>query len=300
MHRAWVFVTLVLTASCSSGSTGGPTIASGCARMTLPPVLFVHGSGLSSGSWAAMRQTLLQHGYPTEFLHAIDLEPNDGDNIHAAETAIRNGVEELLADANQAAARSECSTPAAEKVVLVGHSMGAVSSRWFAAHIAPHRVQAIVSLAGANHGTDALCGLAGAGNEQMCPSFASSSDESSLQFRLNGSPAAPLDETPYGIGPDEGFATRVPPDERRRILYLAVFLEPDEWIVPTESAWLDGAGGIDGNIVSTLPLERVREGNYRLTARSSHDGLPAHPAIIQFVQHALVALAADSVLGPQK
>lgn len=294
MKRFPVFLMVALAASCSTGSSDGDAFGSGCARMALPPALFVHGSGLSSGSWDDMQQALHRGGYPRDFLRAIDLEPNGGDNAYAAEAHIQDGVEELLATANSAVAASGCSLPEVDKVVLIAHSMGAVSSRWFATHVAPHRVRAIISLAGSNHGTDALCGLAGAGNEQMCPAFAKNRDESLLQVRLNGSADAPLDETPYGVGADRVAAARVAPDDRRRIAYLTVFLEPDEWIVPTESAWLDGAGGIDPSVANGLPLEAAQSGNYRFTARSSHDGLPAHPAVIELVQRVLMTLANDT------
>src|SRR5205814_7413555 len=44
------------------------------------PVFFVHGYSATGASFDAMRTYLRNHGYPAQFLRAIDLVPNTGPN----------------------------------------------------------------------------------------------------------------------------------------------------------------------------------------------------------------------------
>jgi len=167
------------------------------------PVVFVHGSGLSAATWQPMLRFLVADGYPRVYLHAVDMSPDDGDNVRAATTFIAPAVDTLLATAAQHAPAGS----APSKVDIVAHSMGALSGRWYAAKIRPDRVRTVITLAGANHGTNALCGYPGKGNQQMCPAFGNAW----LQRELNGAARAPSDETPYGVGLDPPGITTVAP-----------------------------------------------------------------------------------------
>ncbi|NJO12553.1 MAG: alpha/beta fold hydrolase [Gammaproteobacteria bacterium] len=137
---------VVFATSCGAGSE-----ARSCEELQRRPVLMVHGSGLSSGSWSALTAELQRRGYSRTQLAAIDLDPNDGDNVRAAVEQIAPQADALLEAARAAAKQGQCVAPS--RIDIVSHSMGAVSSRWFAARLAPHKVHLWIALAPANHGT---------------------------------------------------------------------------------------------------------------------------------------------------
>lgn len=248
------------------------------------PVLFVHGSGLNSNTWEPMIKHLQEIGYPSEYLYAVDLKPNDGANDRAAETFIAPAVESMLAKAEDAARNAGYPGEIPTQLDIVAHSMGAVSSRWYVAKLHPERVRTWISLAGANHGTNALCGHSGDGNQQMCPAFATSVQDSALQVALNGTPRTPIDETPFGLGVDSlPEVQTIPPDADRAILYLTVRIEADGWIKPENSAAIDGAGGLPISLPARLPVEETSPGNYLFQGRVGHDPLPQDPDLIRLV-----------------
>ena len=249
------------------------------------PVLFVHGAGLSSKTWNKMIKYFISIGYPSEFLHAVDLMPRYGSNKRAATEFIKPEAEKLLQRAMQAIQKANYSGEAPKKLDIVSHSMGAVSSRFFTTKIHPARVRTWISIAGANHGTNALCPLSnnGEGSREMCPAFAPSTEESDIQAVLNGTPNEPIDETPFGIGYDEKRVRRIPPDETRNILYLTVRIEPDRWIKPEQSAILDGAGSVSISIPPEFPIKETSPGNYLFEKKVGHDPLPRNSNLIRFV-----------------
>ena len=270
----------------SEKSLPGSTLT-GCDRFQASPVLFVHGSGLGSSTWDEMIRRFNRAGYPDSYLNAVDLIPNDGDNILAAEKQISAAMNRLLEDTGRAHSASGCTGIAPAKGAIVAHSMGAVSGRWYATKVAPKKVSALISLAGSNHGTDALCRLSGDGDRQMCPAYSENDRVDAVQVMLNGTGERPVDETPYGIGKDTDPEITVPPDNDRQILYLTIRIEPDEWIVPASSAMLNGAGGIPIPGTADLPVSETSDGNFIFGARTSHDYLPSHPDVIRFVWLAL-------------
>jgi pimeloyl-ACP methyl ester carboxylesterase len=277
---------LLLAAATSAVSACGLLNAS--PDYSKPPVLLVHGSGMHSGWWDEMIRHLVRIGYPREYLFAVDLAPDNGSNIPAAEHQIAPAVEMLLGRVRSVSARAGHARPPF-KVDLVTHSMGAASGRWYAARIAPERVRVWISLAGANHGTDALAQFDGAGDREMVPSFASSVDDNRLQVLLNGTREAPLDETPFGLGVDSKPVERVPPDEVRSIAYYTVSIDPDRWIQPSESALLDGAGGGRIEIPDGVPAEEISPGNFLFRGDTDHDGLIGHRDAIRLVAAILEA-----------
>ncbi len=193
------------------------------------PILFVHGHGGTSGMFESMGEHLKTAGYPPEHLLAVDLVPSDGANAEAAEQTIAPAVEELV--------RRTGGGPA-DKVDIIAHSMGALSSRWYATRLRPDRIRTLLTVAGANHGTNALCG-SDPGSRELCPAFASGRNP--VQVGLNGTPGSPVDETPFGRSADTAGVRAVPPDERRAIRYVAVLVPDDQWILPAASGELAGA-----------------------------------------------------------
>ena len=267
----------------SAGSSGYSRVLPPC------PVLFVHGSGLASSSFDEMIRTLLRRGYPAAFLRAVDLIPSNGSNRTAASAILAPAVENLLISSNAYARDAGHSETDIRRVCMVAHSMGAVSSRWYAAKLRPDRVALWIGIAGSNHGTNALEGLDGPGNEEMVPAFASSAAESEIQIELNGSPASPIDESPFGRGTDPADRETVPADTIRRIVYFTIRIEPDFWIRPAESALLAGAGGTPIRIDSELPFRETSAGNFLADVKSKHDALPEDQDVIELVQTLLRA-----------
>lgn len=249
------------------------------------PVVFVHGSGMSASTWKNMIAAFIQLGYPPEYLHAVELRPNEGSNERAASVFLEPAVETLLQQATDVARKSGFSGKLPTKVDLVSHSMGAASTRWYAAKLHPERVRIWISVAGANHGTNSLCGYvdSGAGNREMCPAFAKTTQESAFQVALNGTPDAPRDETPFGVGTDRNGVQRIPPDDMRRILYYSIRIEPDQWIKPESSAIIDGAGGMPVALPADLPVKETSPGNYLFTKNVGHDPLPEDADLIRCV-----------------
>lgn len=253
------------------------------------PVLFVHGHGLSSGDWQPLISHLTAAGYPRAYLHGVDIVPNTMANVRAAESVIAPAAVALLGDAERAARRAGYVGEAPRRINIVSHSMGAVSSRWYAAKLRPDRVRTWIALAGANHGTQALCPFRDEASREMCPAFATNASRQAVQVTLNGADGAPVDETPYGLGPDRPGASRIPPDAARGILYLTVRVEPDAWIQPERSAVVDGAGGVPVQVPAGIPVRETSPGNFLFEVPVEHDPLLTHPDLLRLVTAMLAA-----------
>jgi pimeloyl-ACP methyl ester carboxylesterase len=253
------------------------------------PVFFVHDHGVRSSSWNMLIKYLQKFGYPARFLRAIQLTPTDGPNIDAAEKQIAPAIEKFLAEINIFLISEYPELQPKTKVDIVSHSMGALSSRWYAAKVRPDRVRKWISLAGANHGTNVLCPTAakrpGQGADDLCPAFAENEQQSYIQSVLNGSPyIADIDETPYGVGTDPAGATSIPPDGMRKIFYFSIRTINDKWIKPEESALIDGAGGINVSIPADLPAIENPSGNFQMKNGVRHDPMQYDPATMRLVK----------------
>lgn len=264
--------------------SAGPAPA-GTADPARTPVLFVHGHGLSAADWEPLIAHLVATGYPRDYLHAVDIVPATMANARAAETVIAPAAEALLARARAAGPARD----APARIDIVAHSMGAVSSRWYTARLRPDRVRTWIALAGANHGTDALCRLRDDASRELCPAFAGNARTHNLQATLNGTARAAVDETPYGLGPDRPGVPRVPPGGGRSVLYLTVRVEPDAWIQPERSATLDGAGGTPIAVPAGVPARETSPGNFRFEAAVEHDPLLRDPDLHRLVAAMLAA-----------
>ena len=251
------------------------------------PVLLVHGHGLTPEYWDTLTTELYRRGYPVEYVQAVEILPSRMANAEAANRFIVTGAERLLEIAR--ARRPTGSAARSQRIDIVSHSMGAVSSRWFAARIAPHHVRTFIAIAGANSGTDALCEHNDNGAREMCPAFAATVEESRIQVELNGTPAEPLDPTPFGIGTDPAGYPRVEPDESRNIAWFTIRIDSDEWIVPGASAELSGAGGVVVELPSGHPVKETRPGNFLMPGITHHDSLPRSEPVVKLVASLLAA-----------
>jgi len=255
------------------------------------PVFIVHGYGMDSSYFTTMRSYLEQQaGYPPELIRIIDLVPSTGSNISAAETQIQPAVEQFLEDVNDYIGANVPGIPSKTKVDLVSHSMGGLSTRWYAARVRPDRVRIWASLAGANHGTseDYFADRTDDGSLDLYPAFATNETLSYIQYQLNGAPlAADTDESPYGLGSDTPGVSVVPPDAdaTRSILYVTIAATPDDiWIDPDESAQIDGAGGVVLDIPGDLPVIELSDGNYEMTHGIGHDPMLNDTQTIRLLQ----------------
>ena len=290
-HGTLFALAALLAVALPPGSAQGSDRAS-----ELHPVLLVHGSGLDAHYWKPLIEALEAEGYDRSMIEAVEMLPRDGSNTRAATEYLEPAVERLLVRVGADAVPGPESRPG--RVILVSHSMGAVSARWYATRIAPHRVAGWIAIAGANRGTNALCGYSGAGDRQMCPAYARSGAQSWIQVALNGTPDRPRDETPFGIGADSPGRISIAPDRSRRISYWTLRIEPDSWIEPASSAQIDGAGGLALGVPEGLPIEATSPGNYLFRENIEHDDLPADPRVVRWIVEVVRAINRDSASRP--
>lgn len=272
--------------------------AGACAKedYSKTPVFFVHGHGMSPESFNPMIAHLKKAGYPRFYLRAIHLQPNTGANIEAAQNQILPAIENYLSEINAFLEKKRPELAPKTQVDLVSHSMGSLSSRWYAAKLRPDRVRVWLSLAGANHGSDALCPYGDPGARDLCPAYAKDEKESYIQYRLNGKPHIPdVDETPFGVGADSRGVQSVPPDASRRILYVTVRTSPDSWLVPEDTAVLDGAGAAELLLLTGIRARETSPGNYLMMNGVGHDAILADADVLTLVESILAR--AERLLG---
>jgi triacylglycerol lipase len=107
------------------------------------PILFVHGYGGSNSNWDVMRARFLADGWQEFELYAYTYSFVASNATTAAE--IRDQVDDIMR------------TTGATKVDIIAHSMGSISSRYYLRNLGGDaKIDAWVSLAGPNHGTDAV------------------------------------------------------------------------------------------------------------------------------------------------
>ena len=154
------------------------------------PVVFVHGYLMTSGEWDIMIQAFSDRGYPEDRLFAIDYSSSLASHITNARDELAPFVDSVLAQTG------------ADRVDLVGHSSGAVSSRLLIAVFGgEEKVRDFVSVSGTHHGTQVAClgTWTGEAAEEMCPPYASEAEShNGMHWMLNcvssedGYPAAVL------------------------------------------------------------------------------------------------------------
>ena len=120
-----------------------------------PPVLLIHGFLCNGGFWLPLQRYLQKRGLTQ--LYTINLEPLYGDIDGFAEQ-VKARVEAI------------CNATGAERVVLVGHSMGGLVARaYLQCSSARARVAKIITLGSPHHGTEHARLTWGANVRQMRP-----------------------------------------------------------------------------------------------------------------------------------
>lgn len=104
------------------------------------PVVFIHGNGSSSDVWDDTVQYLYDHGYGSRDIWTIDFDQTTPTHPEMAEQLDR--FVHQVKDAT-----------GAEKVDIVGHSLGVTGARWWMLAKDGHKdVESFIGIAGANHG----------------------------------------------------------------------------------------------------------------------------------------------------
>ena len=137
--------TLALTVLGACGSITDPTSPSALAarrpRTAKPPILFVHGWNSSASVWTTMIGRFQKDGWQKGELASFSYNSSLSNATTAATIAEKVAA---LQQANGGA-----------KVTIIGHSMGTLSSRYYVRNLGGTATVAnVISLAGANHGTN--------------------------------------------------------------------------------------------------------------------------------------------------
>lgn len=210
------FRTLFLTAACCVFAAGCAETGTGTGPLPVlkhDPILFVHGYGGNNGNWQDMKTRFLNDGWQGVELYAYNYSFIDSNAASAAE--IRDQVDRII------------QTTGATKVDIIAFSMGSISSRYYLKNLGgTDKVDAWVSLAGPNHGTDEV-------QNQAC-SF------------------TPCKE----IIPGSAFLTALnATDETPGLVRYATFRSPcDETINPDASVILLGATNTQVSCISHLQM----------------------------------------------
>ena len=118
------------------------------------PVLLIHGVLVNDGMWFLPRRRLARLGVAP--IYAMNYGPPHADIEHFAE--------QLAAKVSEI-----CSATGAERVVLVGHSMGGLVARAYLRRFGAGRVAKLVTIGTPHHGSVLAWSFPGRGLEQMRP-----------------------------------------------------------------------------------------------------------------------------------
>ncbi|MDT0329688.1 esterase/lipase family protein [Nocardiopsis lambiniae] len=113
------------------------------------PVIFIHGFAGKGEQWSTMRNSLVSSGYPRDRLHVFSYDwARSNKTIAGQLSSYVDGVR---------------AQHGVDKVHLVSHSMGGLSSRWYIKNLGgAQKVDRWISIGGPNNGTN----VAG-----LCPSL---------------------------------------------------------------------------------------------------------------------------------
>ena len=147
--RPFTAAALTLLAACGSitdpSGPGAPGSALAARKPTRPartPILFVHGFNSSASIWTTMIGRFKKDGW-------VDSELASFSYNTAASNATTAAIISEKVDSIRRAKNNL-------RVAIVGHSMGTLSARYYTRNLGGDTtVSALVSLAGANHGTNA-------------------------------------------------------------------------------------------------------------------------------------------------
>ena len=105
------------------------------------PIVFVHGWNSSGSVWGTMISRFAADGWTASQLKNWSYNTSQSNATTASQLATL--IDQVLAN-----------NPGATKVDLISHSMGGLSTRYYAKNIGGAKVDDWVSLGGPNHGTD--------------------------------------------------------------------------------------------------------------------------------------------------
>jgi hypothetical protein len=220
------------------------------------PIVFVHGCSppgftnqMSADLFIPMMDDFAARGVPADSMFALVFSgaPCASIEAHAEELA------QLVSEARAITGK--------QKVDLIGHSMGALISRWYITHGGDRFVRDVVTLGGANHGGGGAAGAielqeifgfpAYEGMKQMFPPYACEGETlggaTDIQFELNGC----LTPTGRTVNRDET------PFEHKGLRYLSIRNTIDEIVTPVEAACIDQKRQNDcsnrANVAVTVP-----------------------------------------------
>lgn len=136
-------------AACTEVSGPGNDALAGCeipgssfSGLRHDPILFVHGYAGNGGNWQDMKAKFLADGWQPSELYACNYSFTISNAASASEISAQ--VDEIIRKTG------------ATRVDIVAFSMGSVSSRYYLKNLGGSaKIDAWVSLAGPNHGTDA-------------------------------------------------------------------------------------------------------------------------------------------------
>ncbi len=195
----------------------------------LNPVLFVHGWTKTAEDWHWMINKFVSDGWPREMLYAHTFS----DPMNCSSGANAKNAGEIAAWVDQILAET-----GAEKVDLVSHSMGGLSTRYYIKFLGGiDKVEDYVCLASPQHGRTG-------GTGELIP-------DSVLMENLNDG-----DETPGGVLPDTEDWRDDPAGEGGyncahipgNITWTAIRSNIDILVKPPETAILDGAENLEHSI----------------------------------------------------
>lgn len=126
--------------ACTGAATGG---TGPLPSLKHDPILFVHGYLGNNGNWQDMKTRFKNDGWQDVELYAYNYSFTESNAVSAAE--IRDQIDRIITNTG------------ATKVDIIAFSMGSISSRYYLKNLGGiAKVDAWVSLAGPNHGTDAV------------------------------------------------------------------------------------------------------------------------------------------------
>jgi triacylglycerol lipase len=141
--RSLAAAALTVLGACGSitDPSGPSALAARRPKPPKTPILFVHGFNSSASIWTNIIGRFRKDGWQSSQLAAFSYDAN-------ASNATTAGIIRTKVDSIQSAT-------GAAKVAIVGHSMGTLSARYYIKNLGgATEVSALVSLAGANHGTN--------------------------------------------------------------------------------------------------------------------------------------------------
>lgn len=158
MPRAFPAIAIALLALLPQATTASSASAHVAASKP-DPVVFVHGWNSDGSTWNTMVDRFRSDGWPTDLLHQWTY-PTFQSNVATA-SGLAAEIDRVM------------EATGADKVDLVTHSMGSLSSRHYLKNLGGDtKVDAWVSLAGPNHGTDTAYWCGGAACNEMRPGSA--------------------------------------------------------------------------------------------------------------------------------